>query len=127
MAYQYFTENKPVISDSGTVVIDTTRYNLEAVRDGLLLGDMYGWTYTTNGSTLEQPPEVRYIKGTDVLRGLITWGTAGNEKGNVKSVVWALSVNSGSSFTESIGTLNFTYSGAGTLESPGVLTQSTWA
>lgn len=126
MQYYQFTPGKPVISpDSGAQVIDFTRRNLEALRDGVLMGQMPGWACTITPSTLE-PTAIYYSLGSAKLRGIITWGTAGAEAGNIKTIVFTLSGDSGGTYPDPVGTLNFSYSGAGTLASPAGFDGSNW-
>lgn len=108
MPYDPFLDNKPVSSDNGLVVIDETRQNLMAMRDAVVMGAMSGWDYNPNGGTADQPAEFLYSKGTERIRGAVTWGTSGGADGNVTQIVWSYSSNSGSTY-DTIGTQGITY------------------
>jgi len=108
MAYNSFTDGKPVGTDTGLDAIDTIRENLMALRDAVVGGMMAGWDYAPAGGTADQPATVTYSKGTERIRGSLTWGTSGGSDGNVTQIVWEYSSDSGSTFDD-IGTLAITY------------------
>ena len=121
MAYTAFADNKPVASDAGLAVINDTRNNLMAMRDAVVLGGMAGWDYAPTGGTAEQPDAVIYSKGTEAIKGTLTWGSSGGADGNVTQAVWAYSSNSGSTYPDAIGTEAVTY------DSGGNVTAVTWS
>jgi hypothetical protein len=122
MVYVPFVSDKPVIADNGDVVINNTRQNLMALRDGLVAGALVGWdlTVTVGGGTAEEPDEIIYKNGTEWIRLDLTWGTTGGDDGQVTVCVYAYSANSGGLY-DTIGTLTNTYNGNGTL------TASVWS
>ena len=123
-SYSAYADGKPVISpDTGTQVVNYIRQNLEALRDGLVLGDMPGWTFTTSGGTAGQPATITYVRSPNTITGSVSWGVSGAATGNITSIVFVLVIGATS---YPIGTLFFTYAGVGTLASPGYLTQSYW-
>jgi len=95
MAYDPFTDGKPVATDTGLQAIDYMRENLMALRDAVTAGAMPGWNYAPSGGTNDEPAQIVYSKGTERVRGSLTWGTTGGEDGNVTKVVWEYSSNSG--------------------------------
>ena len=109
MAYTPFTPDKPVIADDGDVVINNTRNNLMAVRDGIVMGVMKGFNYTHSGGTDEEPTEVIYKNGVEWLRLAITWAS-----NNPTVIVYSYSGDSGTGY-DAIGTITNTYNGNGTL------------
>ena len=113
MAYVDFVDDKPVISDDGDVVINNTRENLMAVRDGVVMGKFLDWnmTPTVGGGSAEEPDSIEWRSGqgsgTDRVRATITWGTSGGADGNPTTIVWAFSVNG--SVYDTMGTQTITY------------------
>ena len=61
-----------VIADDGDVVINNTRQNLMALRDGIIMGVMPGFNYEHSGGTDEEPTEVIYKNGDEWIRLAIT-------------------------------------------------------
>lgn len=116
MVYVPFVSDKPVIADDGDVVINNTRENLMALRDGLVAGALVDWdlTVTVGGGTAEEPDEIIYKNGTEWIRLDITWGTTGGEDGNPTVIVYAYSANSGGLY-DTMGTWTGTYNSNGTL------------
>jgi len=107
MAYTPFVDNKPVGTDTGLQAVDYMRENLMAMRDAVVMGAMKDWNYAPSGADLSEPDSVLYSKGTERLRGTLTWTS-----GNVTTVVWAYSSNSGTSY-DTIGTESIGYDGNG--------------
>lgn len=118
MAYNDFTDGKPVGTDNGLVTVDYMRENLMALRDSVVMAAMPGWNYSKTGT--EQPSIVLYSKGTERVRGTLTWGTSGGADGNVTIAVWAYSANSGTLY-ETIGTETIAY------DTSGNVTTVTWS
>lgn len=106
MAYSDFTDGKPVGTDTGLDAIDTIRENLMALRDAVVAGAMAGWDYSSSGGG--EPATVTYSKGTERIRGSLTWGTSGGADGNVTQAVWEYSSDSGGSY-DAIGTESVSY------------------
>lgn len=121
-AYTQFIPDKPVIADDGDVVINNTRDNLMATRDGVVAGVMPGWNFTrtVGGGSDEEPDEIIYKKSVEWIRLVITWGTSGGDDGNPTVIVYSYSANSGGLY-HPMGTLTNTYNGSGTL------TASVWS
>ncbi len=113
MAYIDFVDDKPIISDDGDVVIDSTRENLMAVRDGVVMGKFLDWdmTPTVGGGSAAEPDSIEWRSGqgagTDRVRATITWGTSGGADGNPTSIIWAFSVNG--TVYDTMGTETITY------------------
>lgn len=106
MAYTSFVDNKPVATDTGAVFADTTRENLMAMRDAVVMGAMVGWAYSSSGGA--EPATITYSKGTERLRASLDWGSSGGADGNVTEAVWEYSADSGSTY-DAIGTEEITY------------------
>ena len=125
MAYIDFVDNKPVISDDGDDVINDTRQNLMAVRDGVVMGKFLDWnmTVTVGGGSAEEPDSIEWRdgqgSGTDRLRATITWGSAGGADGNPTVILWEFSVNG--SVYDTLGTETITY------DANSNITGKTWA
>lgn len=114
-AYTDFLPDTPVIASNGDVVINNTRNNLMALRDGVVAGVMPGWNYTHSGGTDEEPTEIIYKNGVEWVRLAITWSV-----NNPTVIVYSYSANSGTLY-HPMGTITNTYNGNGTL------TGSTWS
>lgn len=108
MAYNAFTDGKPVGTDTGLEAIDYMRENLMALRDAVVAGAMAGWDYAPSGGTADEPATVTYSKSTERIRGSITWGSSGGADGNPTEIVWEYSSDSGSTW-DAIGTESITY------------------
>lgn len=116
MAYAPFVSDKPVISDDGGVVVQKTRENLMALRDGIVAGMLAGWNMTIS-NPVSKPPSIVWAKGTERIRATITWGTifTVNEL-NPTIILYEYSANSGSTY-DTIGTATMSYEGSGFLTS----------
>lgn len=119
MVYVPFTSDTPIIADNGDVVINNTRENLMALRDGLVAGALVDWDMSLiiGGGSDEEPDEIRYSNNgnTEALQLLITWGTAGGEDGNPTVIVYHYSTDDFGASDETIGTWSGTYNANGTL------------
>ena len=122
MAYTDFVKDTPDIADTGAVVINNSRENLMALRDGLVCGALNTWNMdiTVGGGSAAEPDEIIYKSGVEWLRLDITWGTAGGDDGNPTVIVYAYSANSGGLY-DTIGTATMTY------DSSGNMTDITWS
>lgn len=99
MAYTTLDETKPDPAvDNGTNAFDNTRTNMLALRDAVIGGTFPGWNLSVSGGTAEQPQYYTYSKGTERVRATLTWGTAGGADGNVLSIVYEYSSNSGTNY-----------------------------
>ena len=106
MPYLPFTDAKPVSSDPAVNVITDTRTNLAALRDGVTIGGLAGWSYSkTNGTgTSGEPQYIYFTKDIQIIRGALTW-----VNGFVTVVVWTFSYDSGVTYPDSMGTETITY------------------
>lgn len=82
MAYVLYANDKPDISNPGQDVIDDIRENIEALRDGIIMGKMPDWDLTTTigGGSATEPDSIEWrYQGTGdlALRATVTW-TSGN-------------------------------------------------
>jgi hypothetical protein len=119
VAYVSFQDSKPVASDAGVDVVDDMRTNMMALRDAVVAGVMEGWNYAPSGGTAEQPATFNYTKGSERVRGSVTWGTTGGEAGNPTAIVWQYTANL--STYDTIGTQTIAY------DSSGNVTSITWS
>jgi hypothetical protein len=120
MAYTQFVNTTPVSTQSGPNAITSTRENLLAMRDMVLLGTAPGWAMAATGGTAEQPTTITYSKNTERVKCALTWGSSGGSSGNVTISVCSYSSNSGSTW-DTIGTLSITY------DSNGYVTSTSWS
>lgn len=122
MAYNPFTNGKPVSSDNGLVAMDHIRYNLMAMRDALIMGAMSGWDMTTPAGTTEKPTQILYTNKdntSEQIRLVIEWGTTGGGTDNVVKVSYDYTSNNGTNW-EWVGPYrhkNIVYNTDGTVES----------
>ena len=112
MSYTKFTDSKPVISDTGLQVVNTTRTNLMALRDAAVCGNLVDWDMDASGGTVARPTRLTYSKGNERVRLNLTWGSSGNSEGAPTRIVVQYSSNSGSSY-QTIGTKTITYTTGG--------------
>lgn len=121
MAYTLFDPAVPdAATDNGLAFCDNTRLNLKAVRDAVIAGTFFGWNFAKSGGTAEEPGTITYTKGTEIVRGVLTWGTTGGADGNVSQAVYSYSANSGTSY-DTIGTVTMAY------DVDGNVTSTTWS
>jgi hypothetical protein len=106
MPYNPFVATNPAISQTRQNIVDTSRVNLVALRDGVIIGRINGWTLSVSGGTAEEPSIRLWSNGTERLRGTYTYSA-----GFVTQVVWEYSSNSGSSY-DAIATETCTYDGS---------------
>lgn len=121
MVYTKFTPDKPVITDNGATVIDNTRNNLMALRDGIVAGALADWWFTPSGGTAAEPAIIYYEKtrtGTrECVRLTITWGTTGGEDGSPTTIVYAYAPdwNGATGTFDTIGTATISYDANGNM------------
>ena len=117
MAYTQFDPAKP---DAGTQNITqfatSVRTNLAAIRDIAALGAAPGWNYSWLGGTAEKPSAMLWVKGTELLLAICTWGTTGGAKDNLTVAVFLYSSNSGGTH-DTIGTQTIEYDASGNVTS----------
>ncbi len=107
MAYTQFDPANPTSSQTGTAFATSAKANMLALRDGILVGRIPGWTLSVSGGTAEEPAIRLWSNGTERLRASITY-----TGGYVTQIVWAYSSNSGGSY-DTIATETTTYDGNG--------------
>lgn len=115
MAYDHLDEAVPDAATQSVAQMGTsTRLNVQAMRDAVLSGALYGWNYSITAGTgdAEQPQYVFYKNGTKWLRHTMTYGTTGGEDGNVTVMLVEYSSNSGSAY-DTVGTLTYTFDADG--------------
>lgn len=116
MAYEPFLNDKPSLSESGSLAITYTERNLQALRDGLaLLGHMPDWDYsiTVGTGTIRKPQYRHYKLGSDTnyqVRITETWTDVGGVD-RVTQVLYQYTENNGTNW-DTIGTKYISYSGA---------------
>lgn len=119
MAYTHFSSTTPAASQDGVDVPASALANDKASRDAIIIGAVHGFLFSASGGTAAEPAFWFWKNGTTWLRAALTWGTTGGEDGNPTTIVWALSINSGSDYTTAPGgaidTQTFTWDGNGEL------------
>lgn len=110
MAYINFDETVPDDTETVSEFIDSTRENLIANRDAVILGVMPGWNWsiTTPGA---EPDEIIYSRGTERVKVEYTWSS-----GNVTYYECSYSANSGTLYEKmwsTNGRETITYDGSG--------------
>lgn len=120
MAYEHFDETTPNGTQSGTAFAQSTRDNLLAMRDMIVMGCMPGWALAATGGTADQPTTLTYSRTTERIRAVIAWGAVGGAAGNPESIAYSYSANSGTDW-DAIGTETITY------DADGNVTASAWS
>jgi len=92
MSYVSFDGTKPTVAGTRQVGIDAARNNGIALRDGIIIGRIGGWTLSVvNGSGTAEEPQYRvWSNGTERLRGTYTYTS-----GYVTAITWEYSADSG--------------------------------
>ena len=106
-------------------IVNGTRVNLEALRDGLLMGVMPGWqgfhAYSgTLGTWFDMPTSVSWVCVANtalIIKGTITWYPYGSTDsgfgdGSPNTILYEFSGNTGVTY-ETIGTVTFYYKSGG--------------
>ena len=110
MAYSAYNEAKPdPATDNGTTACSNIRNNFAAMRDGIILGGMPGWTYAQSGGTAAEPTVVTFSNAnagytTEKLKHDLTWVS-----GQITTAVSSFSVDTGTTYT-ALGTAVMSYS-----------------
>ena len=120
MTYTVFDPASPTTAETRQVAIDDTRYNLLAIRDAVIMGNLAGFNYAWSGGTDSQPNYITRTKGTEIIRATITWGATGGATGNPTSIVYEYSPNLTPTYS-TIGTCSYTW------DASGFLTSTTWS
>lgn len=99
-----FDKTKPDTSQYALTAIDSIRENLMALYDdsAVKLGDHWDYSISTGTGTESQPEFITLTKGTDYLRGAITWLSSGSPS----AIMWQFDSGSGYKL---IGTQTITY------------------
>lgn len=105
MAYSPYNGAKPdPTADNGTAFGTNIRINDAALRDGIILGGMPGWTYAQSGGTASEPTTITHSSGTERIKQDLTWAS-----GNITQVISSYSSNSGTTY-DALGTATASYS-----------------
>ncbi len=105
MAYNPYNGAKPdPTADNGTAFGTNIRINDAALRDGIILGGMPGWTYAQSGGSAAEPTQILHSSGTERLKQDLTWAS-----GNLTQVISSYSSNSGTAY-DVLGTATASYS-----------------
>lgn len=112
MAYKHFDNTKPDGAlDPGPETLTALRENLHAMSDAVLMGVMPGWNMIAAGGTPEQPTDVQFLKGLEIIQGLLVWGASGGSDGNVTQITFNYSPDSIA--VDNIGVVTITYDNDG--------------
>lgn len=119
MTYTAYDGTKPdAATQTLTQMGQSERDNLNAMRDYLAtFGAMPGFDMSVSGGTAEQPAILYFKRGTEWIKVVQTWGTAGGEAGNVTKEAYYYSANSGGAWdgmADGAGkyVLTYTYDGS---------------
>lgn len=85
MTYAAFNSSKPVVGtgDTRQATVDYIRNNLMALRDALVAtGVVQGWAYSYSGSDAGKPDYIVFARGTEKVKVVLTWGSAGGAADN---------------------------------------------
>jgi len=105
MAYTQYNPAKPdPTADNGTNAFNNTRFNLNAIRDGVIMNNMPGWNVTPSGTDLSQPTLVTYNKVNESIKADVTW----NVNGVVTKIIYSYKALPGDPWS-TVGTITITY------------------
>jgi hypothetical protein len=93
MPYTPFSSTTPTITQTRQQIVDSSRTNLLALRDAIMIGRVAGATLSTLGGTAEEPAQRIFASGTDRWRASYSY-----VGGFVSQVVWEYSSNSGGNY-----------------------------
>lgn len=107
-----FTDQKPDGGDTGPTVVGHSQANLEALRNGQLMGQLNGWplTRTFDVTNTDEVATETFSKSTERVKITYTWQDSGGDR-RVASILYQYSSTSGADYVN-IGTWTPTYSGA---------------
>lgn len=111
MAYNNYVVGYPDGSTgTGATFATQLQQNLNALLHSVVSGQAKGWNLSVTAGTgsASMPQYMTYANGVYRIRKTISWN---NTTGNVNSVVYDFSSNSGSSWDD-IGTCTFSYDGS---------------
>ena len=114
MAYNEFNISTPVATQTAVSAMESTKFNLNALRDAQVMGTFKGWNCYV-GSPRDNPATIAYSKGDERIRSWITYGSAGVSDGLVSTIVHVYSSNAGSTFM-TVGTETMTYDASSNLQ-----------
>jgi hypothetical protein len=110
MAYTALDTARPVVSNVRSTDIAAMNANQLALRDGILIGRIAGWTMTVSGGTAEEPT-YRYwtnqANTQQILRAQYTWAS-----GYISAVAWTYSTTGSGGTFDAIGTETITRDGS---------------
>lgn len=108
--------SKPVWSGAGTTFAQDIRNTLTHLRASIVTGSLAGYNGALSGGTPSQPGQCLYSKGAEQIKAVYTWGTTGGATGNVQSIAYTYSDDTGGSWAI-IGTLTYTFDASGNVTS----------
>jgi hypothetical protein len=111
MAYEEFDITTPVATQTAVSAMDSSRKNLNALRDAVVTGTFKGWAFTNLGPDKSVPVSTLHSKGTERLRTEINYGSTGGADGLPNEVTYTYSSDGGSSYaTVGVQTISYTAS-----------------
>lgn len=114
MAYVSFVNTTPNPATQAVgACFNSTRQNLVAMRDAVVVSAMAGWDLTTSG-TPSQPDTVYFAEGTETLKIALTWATGGGAAGNVSQAIYSYRATATAAY-DTIGTMAVTYATDGSV------------
>lgn len=114
MAYEAFDISSPVATQTAVSAMDSTRKNLNALRDGVVLGTFKAWNMSV-GAPRSQPTSVLFSKGDERLKMAINYGSTGVTDGLPNIMVHTYSSNAASTYI-TVGTETITYDASGNVQ-----------
>ena len=118
MAYVEYDEGLPVGTRTGPETVSDIQLNENALRDMIVSGGSVNWPMEASGPSEEEPTQLLYSKGTEKLKLTLVWGTVAGADGNVASILYEYSSDTGGSY-ETMGTKTFTYDTSGNVTATG--------
>lgn len=118
MAYVEYDEGLPAGTRTGPETVSDIQLNENALRDMIVSGGSVNWPMVASGASEEEPTQLLYSKGTEKLKLTLAWGTTAGANGNVASILYEYSSDSGSNY-DTMGTKTFTYNTSGDVTETG--------
>ena len=113
MSYPIQNWSKPSWSGTGTQFAQDTRFNMQVIRDAVIMsGGFYGWDMTARGGTTDKPARFTYAMGTERVKADVTWSVGGWARGGPVRVDYSYSPDYGATWV-AIKTKTINYNSSG--------------
>ena len=114
MAYEEFNISTPVATQTAVSAMESTKFNLNAIRDTIVMGTFTGWNVTV-GTPRDNPATVTHAKGDERIKQAIVYGSTGASDGLVSTMLHTYSSNAGSTYI-TVGLQTFAYDASSNIQ-----------